>query len=108
MAERNWQTRDLWEKMGDCPFCAASASEFNTSLSYSENLEGVLTGFMGECSECGAMGPLAATELHALHLWNFRPASGTETEGQDRADGLGAEHESPAPKGDAQWNSSQW
>jgi hypothetical protein len=29
-------------------------------------------------------------------------ASGIETEGHDRADGHGAEHESPAPKGDAQ------
>lgn len=73
MTERNWETRDQWEMMADCPFCGAKASEFVISLTYSENVDGVLNGFMGECAECGAMGPPANSEQVALRLWDRRP-----------------------------------
>jgi hypothetical protein len=57
-------------------------------------------GYSGGYYESTA--PTAALALCAAALKARRAASGIETEGHDRADGRGAEHESPAPKGDAQ------
>jgi len=69
---RNWETRDQWETMADCPFCGAKASEFAISLTYSTDVDNCLNGFMGECAECAAMGPPANSESLALRLWNRR------------------------------------
>jgi hypothetical protein len=52
----------------------------------------------------GSDGFLSVSQFkYAQDLWceNLR-ASGIETEGHDPAEGHGAKHESPAPKGDAQ------
>ena len=78
MGAHTWTTHHLWASMGDCPFCGASAAEFNIGLSYSENVDGVFQSFMGECSECGAMGPYASTEHAALRLWNFRAKAASQ------------------------------
>lgn len=55
--------------MSECPFCGSDA----VSPGYSICLEiDEVNGRFGECSNCGAMGPIAKTEEAAIELWNER------------------------------------
>jgi hypothetical protein len=82
--DRLHATRPRWARMAGCPFCLARADEFHISVTYCTDRDGHLKSFMGECDECGAMGPTAPTPEAAIRQWNARGASvDTHPEGGD-------------------------
>jgi hypothetical protein len=73
---------DQGEKLEACPHCESD----NVSLSYSTNLENVISHRFVECEDCAACGPTHTTPEGAARLWNRRtpsPAGGLS--GEDAA-----------------------
>jgi hypothetical protein len=73
--ERLYATRPRWSQMAGCPFCLARADEFHITVTYCTKQDGSISNYMGECDECGAMGPTAPTPEAAIRQWNARGAT---------------------------------
>ena len=60
-------------EMAACPFCGNDEPYSNDpGPMYSVDMLEI-TGYVGECDKCSAMGPTAPTFREAVDLWNVRP-----------------------------------
>jgi len=60
------------ERLEPCPFCSATAEEFQLQPYQMHNLGGEPTDWAVECANCAAFGPTALTSGASATAWNTR------------------------------------